>query len=59
MKHYYVRFKQHSNKFNEDYTASQTTTDIEKFEKNHHVVEAYECEITTRPYRVIIRKKVR
>ena len=59
MKHYYVKFLSHSNKFNEDYVASQTTTDLEKFERTHKVVEAFECTITTRPYRVELGKKVR
>lgn len=59
MKHYYVKFLSHSNKFNEDYVASQTTTDLEKFERTHKVVEAFECSISTRPYRVEIGKKVR
>ena len=59
MKHYFVKFHQHSNKFNEDYIASQTTTDLEKFERTHKVIEAYECQITTKPYRVSLGKRVR
>ena len=58
MKHYYVKFKTHSNKFNEDYIASQTTTDLESFKRTHNVIEAYECTVTTRPYRVTLGKKV-
>lgn len=40
---YLVRFATHSNKFNEDYIASQTTKDLDKFCQTHKVVEAWEC----------------
>lgn len=45
MKHYLVYYKTHSNKFNEDYIAHQTTRNYEEFAKTHNVVEAYECEL--------------
>lgn len=42
MKHYYVEFETSSRKFNETYIAHQITRDLEKFEKEHKVVKAYE-----------------
>lgn len=43
MKHYWVRFLAHSNKFNEDYICEQSTKDLVKFCKSHKVISAYEC----------------
>ncbi len=42
---YLVKFKAHSNKFNEDYIAKQITRDLGKFERNHVIVEAYEVKV--------------
>lgn len=45
MTHYYVEYETVSRKFNETYIAHQITRDLEKFEKTHKVVKAFEVKL--------------